>query len=199
MIKQIAGNPDAISSAYSLYDYVIAHDLGGEEALQNLRTLPAAVESAWPATWSQTTPASYSSWTVEHPDWFVQLGLPAVPRLHLNGPDLCFSPEIKSPHRGRLLERRDAQWCSSITIIVTQNPLHLPPRQRWYFHPLEHTPAQLKLPHPEVREAGHPDHPPRRPGSSRVIRLRCCHDPGQEALPAPLVSPAGSSGVPSRH
>jgi hypothetical protein len=29
-IKQIAGNPDAISSAYSLYDYIIAHDLGGK-------------------------------------------------------------------------------------------------------------------------------------------------------------------------
>ena len=28
-IKQIGGNPDAISSAYSLYDYTIAADLGG--------------------------------------------------------------------------------------------------------------------------------------------------------------------------
>ena len=36
-IKQIMGNPEAASSAYSLYDYVIASDLGGEDAFQQLR------------------------------------------------------------------------------------------------------------------------------------------------------------------
>ena len=36
-IKQICGNPEAISSAYSLFDYTIAADLGGEEALWKLQ------------------------------------------------------------------------------------------------------------------------------------------------------------------
>ena len=36
-IKQRMGNPEAAASAYSLYDYVIAQDLGGEPALLNLR------------------------------------------------------------------------------------------------------------------------------------------------------------------
>ena len=36
-IKQICGNPEAAASAYSLYDYDIAHDLGGWDALDNLR------------------------------------------------------------------------------------------------------------------------------------------------------------------
>ena len=31
------GNPEAVASAYSLIDYRIADDLGGEAALQNLR------------------------------------------------------------------------------------------------------------------------------------------------------------------
>jgi hypothetical protein len=33
-IKQLCGNPEAVASAYSLYDYQIAADLGGEEAYQ---------------------------------------------------------------------------------------------------------------------------------------------------------------------
>ena len=36
-IKQLCGNQDAVASAYSLYDYSIAHDLGGEPAYRNLR------------------------------------------------------------------------------------------------------------------------------------------------------------------
>src|SRR5512143_178502 len=35
-IKQLCGNPEAVPSAYSLYDYQIAADLGGEAACQNL-------------------------------------------------------------------------------------------------------------------------------------------------------------------
>ena len=31
------GNPEAASSAYSLYDYVIANELGGESAFENLK------------------------------------------------------------------------------------------------------------------------------------------------------------------
>lgn len=36
-IKQLCGNPEAIASAYSLAEYRIADDLGGETAYQNLR------------------------------------------------------------------------------------------------------------------------------------------------------------------
>src|SRR5262249_41380798 len=36
-IKQLCGNPDAVPSAYSLYDYVIAADLGGESAYEDLK------------------------------------------------------------------------------------------------------------------------------------------------------------------
>ena len=36
-IKELLGSPDAVASAYSLFDYQIAGDLGGEEAFQNLK------------------------------------------------------------------------------------------------------------------------------------------------------------------
>ena len=37
-IKQICGNPEAAASAYSLYDYNIAQNIGGWDALANLRS-----------------------------------------------------------------------------------------------------------------------------------------------------------------
>jgi hypothetical protein len=43
-IKRRMGNPEAEASAYSLYDYTVAGELGGEQALTGLR-----------ATWSPTT------------------------------------------------------------------------------------------------------------------------------------------------
>ena len=36
-VKQMCGNPEAESSAYSLYDYQIANDLGGAEAYERLK------------------------------------------------------------------------------------------------------------------------------------------------------------------
>jgi hypothetical protein len=55
-IKHIMGNTDAVSSAYSLYDYVIAEDLGGEEAYQNLNERTKARGIDWPAIWCPTIP-----------------------------------------------------------------------------------------------------------------------------------------------
>ena len=40
-IKQLRGNPDAVASAYSLFSYDIAADLGGDEAYQTLRAKAA--------------------------------------------------------------------------------------------------------------------------------------------------------------
>ena len=107
-IKQISGNPEAIASAYSLYDYVIADDLGGEEALDNLkeRCRPRGIRLASDMVPNHT--GIYSSWTVEHPDWFIQLDYPPFPTYQFTGPDLSFARQCQPQDRGRLLgpERR---------------------------------------------------------------------------------------------
>jgi hypothetical protein len=70
-IKQLRGQADAVASAYSLYDYQIAWDLGGEDAYANLR------ERAWRRgirLASDMVPNHMgidSRWVVEHPDWFI--------------------------------------------------------------------------------------------------------------------------------
>jgi len=73
------GNPEAASSAYSLYDYVIANDLGGEEAFEQLkhRAWQRGIRLA-----SDMVPnhmGIYSRWVVEHPGWFLQSDYPPFP------------------------------------------------------------------------------------------------------------------------
>ncbi len=78
-IKKRMGNPDALASAYSIYDYKIAADLGGEAAFQDLRS------RAWKRgirLASDMVPNHMgidSRWVVEHPDRFLALPEPAFP------------------------------------------------------------------------------------------------------------------------
>jgi len=72
-IKQLRGNPEAVASAYSLYNYQIAADLGGDEAYRNLysRAWQRGIRLA-----SDMVPNHMgidSKWVIEHPDWFVSL------------------------------------------------------------------------------------------------------------------------------
>ena len=63
-IKQLMGNPEAIASAYSLFDYRIAGDLGGEEAYQvPARKSLALRHPPGHRTWSPTT------WASIRPGW----------------------------------------------------------------------------------------------------------------------------------
>jgi glycosidase len=87
-IKQLCGNPEAVPSAYSLYDYQIAADLGGDAACQNLR------ERAWrrgirlSADMVPNHVGIVSRWVIEHPDWFIALGYNPYPWYDFAGPDL---------------------------------------------------------------------------------------------------------------
>jgi glycosidase len=87
-IKQLCGNPEAVASAYSLKNYVIANDLGGDEAFQKLR------DKAWQRgirLASDMVPNHMgidSKWVIEHPDWFISSAHSPFPSYSFNGPDL---------------------------------------------------------------------------------------------------------------
>ncbi len=87
-IKQMCGNPEAVASAYSLKDYTIASDLGGEEAYIRLRN------KAWQhgiRLASDMVPNHMgidSDWLITHPDWFISLPYSPFPAYTFNGPDL---------------------------------------------------------------------------------------------------------------
>ncbi|HEX7393670.1 MAG TPA: alpha-amylase family glycosyl hydrolase [Anaerolineaceae bacterium] len=107
-IKQLCGNPEAISSAYSLSSYNIAWDLGGEAAFNNLR------ERAWVRgirLASDMVPNHMgidSSWMVEHPDWFISLDYSPFPSYSYNGPDLSNDGRVGIFLEDHYYDRTDA-------------------------------------------------------------------------------------------
>jgi glycosidase len=151
-IKQYCGNSEAIPSAYSLFDYVIAHDLGGESALQELkeRCRKRGIRLASDMVPNHT--GIYSRWTIDHPDWFIQLDYPPYPSYSFNGPDLSFSPEISLHIEDGYWERRDAA-------VVFKHYDHRNGRTRYIYHGNDGTStpwndtAQLNYLIPEVRES----------------------------------------------
>ena len=75
-IKHMMGNASAIASAYSLFDYEIAQDLGGKDALEQLkgRAWKRGVRLA-----SDMVPNHMgidSRWVMEHPEWFISTPMP---------------------------------------------------------------------------------------------------------------------------
>jgi hypothetical protein len=87
-MKQIMGNPDAVASAYSLMDYQIAGDLGGWDALQNLRWRAWQHGIRLSADMVPNHMGIDSHWVVEHPDWFLSLPYSPYPNYTFNGTDL---------------------------------------------------------------------------------------------------------------
>jgi glycosidase len=93
-INHIRGRPDAVASAYSLYDYNVAHDLGGDDAYESLR------DRAWRRgirLASDMVPNHMgidARWVVEHPNWFTQLDHPPFPSYTFDGPDLSSDSRV---------------------------------------------------------------------------------------------------------
>jgi hypothetical protein len=107
-IKQLCGNPEAVASAYSLYDYQIATDLGGTEAYETLK------ERAWQRgirLASDMVPnhvGIYSHWVIQHPDWFISLDHSPFPSYNFGGPDLSDDERVSIYVEDHYYDRSDA-------------------------------------------------------------------------------------------
>ena len=151
-IKQIMGNPEAVASAYSLYDYVIAHDLGGDQALESLR------QRAWQRgirLASDMVPNHVGidgRWVMQHPDWFVALDYSPFPGYTFNGPDLSSDERV-----GVFLE--DHYYSRSDAAVVFKRVDRWTGSEKYIYHGNDGTAmpwndtAQLDYLKPEVREA----------------------------------------------
>jgi glycosidase len=104
-IKQMCGNPDAVASAYSLHAYDIAWELGGQEAMDDLRTRCALRGIRVASDMVPNHMAIDSRWVMEHPDWFLSLPHNPYPQYSFNGPDLSEDGTRRHlPRRPLLLE-----------------------------------------------------------------------------------------------
>jgi glycosidase len=151
-IKQMCGNPEAVASAYSLFDYQIAADLGGDEAYQDLR------KRAWKRgirLASDMVPNHVgidARWMIEHPDWFVSLDYSPFPSYSFNGPDLSWDGRVGIYLEDHYYDRSDAA-------VVFKRVDHWTNSEKYIYHGNDGTSmpwndtAQLNYLNPEVREA----------------------------------------------
>ncbi|MEO5988904.1 MAG: alpha-amylase family glycosyl hydrolase [Candidatus Eisenbacteria bacterium] len=107
-IKQLCGNPDAAASAYSLHDYTIAADLGGEEAWGVLRDRAMARGIRLASDMVPNHMGLDSPWVIEHPEWFLQLPYSPYPSYRFDGPDLSRDPNVALHLEDHYFDRSDA-------------------------------------------------------------------------------------------
>ncbi len=107
-IKNWCGNPEAEASAYSLYDYIIAYDLGGQEAFENLkqRALYRGIRLASDMVPNHT--GIVSKWMIEHPDWYISLPYPPFPSYTYSGNSLSNDPNYGIFLEDKYFDRTDA-------------------------------------------------------------------------------------------
>jgi glycosidase len=151
-IKQLCGNADAVASAYSLYDYQIAADLGGSEALEGLKARAWRRGIRLASDMVPNHVGITSKWVTEHPDWFVSLDHSPFPSYSFGGPDLSDDPRM-----GVYLE--DHYYSRSDAAVVFRRRDHWAGSEEFIYHGNDGTSmpwndtAQLNYLKPEVREA----------------------------------------------
>lgn len=151
-IKQYMGNPEAAASAYSLFDYVIANDLGGESAFLNLkhRAWQRGIRISSDMVPNHT--GIFSKWVIEKPDYFIQSSHPPYPNYQFWGPDLSDDSRVEIRIEDKYYSRQDAA-------VVFQRRDPYTGDLKYIYHGNDGTvmpwndTAQLNLLNPEVRES----------------------------------------------
>ena len=150
-IKQLCGNSDAVASAYSLFSYSIAEDLGGEGAYINLRDRAYRHGVRLASDMVPNHMGIDSPWVVEHPDWFISRQDTPYPAYSFNGPDVS--------HDGRVeLKIEDHYFTQSDAAVVFRRRDRASGETRYIYHGNDGTSfpwndtAQLDYLNPAVRE-----------------------------------------------
>ncbi|TFG17968.1 MAG: alpha-amylase [Promethearchaeota archaeon] len=107
-IKQWCGNPEAEASAYSIYDYNIAYELGGYEALMNLKRRAWEYGIRLASDMVPNHMGIVSKWTIEHPEWFIALPYPPFPSYNYSGENLSGNLDIGIYIEDKYFTRSDA-------------------------------------------------------------------------------------------
>ncbi len=107
-IKQMMGNPEAASSAYSLYDYVIANELGGESAFENLKARAWQRGIRLSSDMVPNHTGIYSKWVTEKPEYFIQNKMPPYPNYKFTGINLSDDNRVEVRIEDQYYSRTDA-------------------------------------------------------------------------------------------
>ena len=151
-IKQLCGNPEAVPSAYSLFDYQIAEDLGGEDAYRDFSDMAWNHGIRLASDMVPNHVGIYSRWIVEHPDWFVSLDHNPFPWYTYGGTDLSHDERV-----GLFIE--DHYYSRTDAAVVFKRVDRWTGSEQYIYHGNDGTSmpwndtAQLNYLNPEMREA----------------------------------------------
>ncbi len=107
-IKRLRGDHDAVASAYSLMDYHIAEDLGGDEAYMKLRDAAGSVGLRLASDMVPNHMGLDSNWVIEHPEWFLRRSESPYPVYSFEGPDLSTDPRVEIKIEDHYYDQTDA-------------------------------------------------------------------------------------------
>ncbi len=151
-IKRRRGNPEAVASAYSLDDYRIAEDLGGEAAYRDLRDRASARGVRLASDMVPNHMGIDSRWVIEQPDRFLSIEQPPYPGYTFGGPDLSDDERV-----GVFIE--DHYWDGTDAAVVFKRVDRWSGDERYIYHGNDGTSmpwndtAQLNYLRHDVREA----------------------------------------------
>ena len=151
-IKQICGNPEAAASAYSLYDYNIAQNIGGWDALANLRTRlwQRGIRLASDMVPNHT--GMDGDWVINRPDLFIQRRDCPFPHYTFNGENLSQDGRVS-------LYLEDHYYSKNDCAVVFKRVDNQTGDTRYIYHGNDGTglpwndTAQIDFLNPEAREA----------------------------------------------
>ncbi|MDR3115942.1 MAG: alpha-amylase, partial [Treponema sp.] len=152
IIKQWTGNPEAAASAYSLYDYDIAQELGGWDSLITLRNRCMRRGIRLGSDMVPNHTGIDSRWIIEHPDRFLQLPYPPFPSYRYTCGNLAGRDDITVQIEDHYFTRTDA----AVVFKHIDNPTGA---VRYIYHGNDGTSmpwndtAQIDFLNPEAREA----------------------------------------------
>lgn len=150
-IKRLCGNPDAVASAYSLFDYKIAEDLGGEAAYINLRDRAYHRGIRLASDMVPNHMGIDSPWVTEHPEWFLSRDIPPYPAYNFEGPNLSADSRVEIRIEKHYFNQTDAA-------VVFERRDTWSGERRYIYHGNDGTSfpwndtAQLNYLNPDVRE-----------------------------------------------
>lgn len=151
-IKQLMGNKDAVASAYSLLDYSIANELGGDEAYMDLKNRAIQRGIRLCGDMVPNHVGIDANWVINHPDWFVSNDHPPFPAYSFSGDNLCNDDRVGIYLEDHYFDKTDAS-------VVFKRVDHHTGDTRFIYHGNDGTSmpwndtAQLDYLKQEVREA----------------------------------------------
>lgn len=151
IIKRLRGNSSAVASAYSLKNYTIAQDLGGEAAYLHLKEHAASAGLRLASDMVPNHMGIDSDWVIEHPDWFLSRSESPFPVYRFEGPDVSTDSRVE-------IKIEDHYYDHSDAAVVFRLRHHNNGATRYMYHGNDGTTfawndtAQLDYSKAEVRE-----------------------------------------------